>query len=85
MRLLLVRRCFLRLKNREQSYIIKLDEAVGKFTTSHMKWLADMSNEGVSRYNVYLQDCENAERRTQSTEQSEACTECGTMYRISVK
>ena len=79
MRLLLVRRCFLRLKNREQSYIIKLDEAVGKFTTSHMKWLADMSNEGVSRYNVYLQDCENAEH-----EQSEACTECGRMDRISV-
>ncbi len=26
-----------------------------------MKWLADMSNEVVSRYNVYLQDCENAE------------------------
>ena len=66
MRLLLVRRCFLRLKNREQSYIIKLDEAVGKFTTSHMKWLADMSNEGVSRYKVYLQDCKNAEHGARS-------------------
>ena len=43
MRLLLVRRCFLRLKNREQSYIIYLDEAVGKFTTSHMKCSADIT------------------------------------------